>query len=415
MGTFSKIVNGLILLCSIIVFTGAYLLNSKSSAYIGARNTLSKGLADTAKTLDKTDQTGLAKEMSNFDTEKVVNQDKVKELEQLVSKVTKLAGDVAKQRDILAERMGDIAVKLNASDIDTAKLKTLEGYLGESGKLKEAVRKQKLRSQEIEKAYKSIVSLLGKSGSTSLDNERDVKNSLKLVKNEIKELILKQTKLESSIKTITSALGIKATNISDRTIQKAIDEVANMKAELEEASTLAKRLKKMITTTRKKAKSSQKKAKKLQKLLDSKIAYVKQLTEELQLAAEMQDTTSTEPTQIEFATPVRRLVMDQNVVVSAKLKALRTVRGTVVQINKKWGLAVIYLGSKATDIPTRSVMEVVRTQEGEDQFVSQLKISRVYEQYAVGHIISKAYGAQVYPGDTVYFSDETIDEMQNEI
>eukprot|EP00831_Metopus_contortus_P015690 TRINITY_DN16518_c0_g4_i1.p1 TRINITY_DN16518_c0_g4~~TRINITY_DN16518_c0_g4_i1.p1 ORF type:complete len:194 (-),score=41.78 TRINITY_DN16518_c0_g4_i1:445-951(-) len=99
-------------------------------------------------------------------------------------------------------------------------------------------------------------------------------------------------------------------------------------------------------------------------------------------------------------------------------KLLKMLKGKVIDVNNKWDFVVLSIGSNTTidqnkvNIPLNQDMIVVRgLNEATPEYVGKVKIVQINDNCSIANIIPESEGKQVQIGDTVYFSNATIQAL----
>lgn len=103
---------------------------------------------------------------------------------------------------------------------------------------------------------------------------------------------------------------------------------------------------------------------------------------------------------------------------------VKKLKGTVIEVNRKWDFVVIDLGSenkmtvpagkdKTREIVVPLPQNWVMTAARDDNFLAKLKIIRVNQNCAIADILPEQRKSDIQVGDQVYFGDDALSEMAN--
>jgi len=107
----------------------------------------------------------------------------------------------------------------------------------------------------------------------------------------------------------------------------------------------------------------------------------------------------------------------------SKTQFIKNLKGTVIEVNRKWDFVVIDLGEKnPMDIPTRdgkvkridvplppsSIMTAARN----DSYLGKIKVIRVNPNCAIADILPEERKSEIQVGDQVFFGEGAFAEMQ---
>jgi predicted nucleic acid-binding Zn-ribbon protein len=103
---------------------------------------------------------------------------------------------------------------------------------------------------------------------------------------------------------------------------------------------------------------------------------------------------------------------------------VKKLKGTVIDVNRKWDFVVIDLGSenkmtvpagkgKTRDIVVSLPMNVLMTASRDDNYLGKLKIIRVNSNCAIADILPEQRKNEIQVGDQVFFGDDAFAEVTN--
>jgi len=423
----NKVLNVLTLVAALVVLGGAYMLFGKRTLLLKRGDVLAKEVQTVAASLDQGSGTEVAASLKEADLnhKKFGDDELLKKLAPKVAALSKQAQEVIAQRDALAAVVAETAGKLKIEGVETANLQTIASSADESVKFTGGIDKTIKRDELIVSSIGSVAEAAGvevnADSLNSLDEDK-IKTEMTALQETVTDAVERKNAFADHIGQVAQILEVESPTVDgDEYADELLTTVGNItefKNKLEEVQTTLSTTKENLAEREDEVAETE----------DSIVALKAKIAAQEQKVAELQSLIDKSIGETGNAEATKKALAEIETLSQDYYEMLKLVRGRIIKVNDKWEFAVINVGSKSkiyksvgelttefeAAVPEGEVMDITRSVDGSQEFVAQFQITKVFDDYAVGNIISKSETFDAAVGDDVYFSNETVAAMKLE-
>ena len=412
MGMLNRVVNIVVLVLALGAAVMSFLLCKKREVLVTGWDKMAGCINQTASSLDAGSNTKYAVKLQKAN----ITHKNFAELDKLLPELPKQAKTVIMQRDAFALAMKDIGTILELEGVAEADtIKSVEGFAGGKDKLLELVKKSQVRNNGLVEGFAASCKKVGvNTTSAELKDFEKYKDPVKNFDTKVTKIIKRVTSYESHIGQLASAIGTSSPSLGgddfETSLKDTVTAAETLMNNFEQSKKDLANEKDRTRTTEAKLEEREQKIVSLEKVVTTKeqeITGLKRQVAQLSGNSDSKDGI----TILEDGDP----------------RLLRFLKGKVVEMNDKWDFVVIDLGrhtkvkqkigkreiENVVMLPANEEMVVARDLgEADNQFVGKIKITKVYDNCAIGNILPNPKGqAAVKVGDTVFFSDDAVNTI----
>lgn len=413
MGILNRVVNIVILVLALASAAFSFLLFQKREVFVNGWNKLTSTINSTASELDKGSGTKAAAKL----TAETLDHTKYEELDKLLPELKKQATAVTAQRNTLAGALKEVTTTLEIdTPVEAADLQSIANYSAKKDEVLGSVAKIQQRDTGLIKDIKTVGTKIGVSlDEAKLKGTDAYKAETGKLTAQVDRVKTRVDKYSENLKQVAQVVGATPPPVTEE-----------YPAALKDISTKVTTLKNDYVQTVKEKENLKTEVAKLQTSVDK-------LGQE---SNEDKNTIKVQKTEIsKLQGEIRKLAGTPddsdplNIATEGDPKNLRLLKGKVVEVSKKWDFVVIDLGAKneveqivgqkklplKVFLPNNEDMLVARELNGDkSEFVGRIKLVKVYDTCSIANVLPSPMGTNsIKPGDTVFFSDETIDKIIN--
>jgi hypothetical protein len=418
MGTLNRIVNIVVLVLAIVAVVFGTLLFKKRDELRNRGDKMATAINAVASSLDKNSETDYTKaldpsrlelvpEKPGFAAENVkksLYHNNYANLENVLAPFKKQSQDIALQRDILGNTLKQVADTLEIPEtFAPTQFQSIQTYDETKSKLVGYVTKVNERDNALIDQIARSAGVIGFSvQGEALKNLDDYAGPLGEFGTKVEALKKRSDTYGSHITRICQILEISAPSLLGEDYASSLANVetavSGVKDEFERTKVELADTKRQLEDTRDRLRQTEEKYAKL----EAQYAKVKKDLDEILNPGGDQQGPGTGGT----------------------AQFVKKLKGTVIEVNRKWDFVVIDLGSenkmtvpagkdKTREIVVPLPQNWVMTAARDDNYLAKLKIIRVNPNCAIADILPEQRKSDIQVGDQVYFGDDALAEMAN--
>lgn len=410
MGTVNKIVSIVILVLTIGAAAMSFLLCKKREVLVSGWDKMAGCINQTASSLDLNSGTKTAGKLQKTN----LAHTNYEKLDSFLTELPKQAKEVITQRDSMAEAMKEVASTLEL-EVDAEGLKTVNGYNEGKTKIIDIAKKSKTRNDSLMQGVVTSCQQVGvKTNVAELKDFTKSGEPIAKFNTQVKKIMTRVSSYENHLGQLASAIGASAPSLAGDDFETSLKDTVNAAQTLmnnfEQTKKDLANEKDRTKTTEAKLEEREQKIVSLEKNINNQTLAIADLKNKIKQLSGGSDSSKSDITILENGDP----------------RLLKYLKGKVVEMNDKWDFVVIDLGKvskvkqqvgkKEIDnevtLPANSEMVVARNLGADNQFVGKIRIIKVNDNCALANVLPSPKGkSSVQVGDTVFFSDDSIDNI----
>ncbi|MBN2640403.1 MAG: hypothetical protein JXR78_01985 [Victivallales bacterium] len=390
----NRLVNIVILLLAIATFTMSFLLYQKREQLVKGWEKMSKAVSSTSATLDKGSNTATSAKL----TPDALGHTKYHELDSLLPDLNKQADMVITQRDTLSDSLVSAAKTLELPNVpEKAKLNEVASSADAARQTVSAIEQFNNINNNVLNQVSSMGGKIGARVSVNQLKGNDAVANIGKVSSAVNALKTKSDTLSKSFSDVAKVVGGNS-NFNDSAYRNSANSTISKTREMKKRHDTYKRdldnTQSQLANARKELEANKKEITKQTRQIASLERKIERLESQMGLKTTTEAIAPSDP------------------------KLLKMLKGKVIDVNSKWDFVVLSIGSNTTveqnkvNIPLNQDMIVVRgLNEATPEYVGKVKIVQINDNCSIANIIPESEGKKVQIGDTVYFSNATIQAL----